>query len=36
MRIQALRASETLYKAGDRSFDADYPRIAEGCRTSMS
>jgi mono/diheme cytochrome c family protein/glucose/arabinose dehydrogenase len=24
MRIQALRASETLYKAGDRSFDADY------------
>jgi mono/diheme cytochrome c family protein len=24
MRIQALRASETLYKAGDRSFDTDY------------
>ena len=24
LRIQALRASETLYKAGDRSFDADY------------
>ncbi len=24
MRIQALRASETLYKAGDQSFDADY------------
>ena len=24
MRIQAIRASETLYKAGDKSFDADY------------
>ncbi len=24
MRVQALRASETLYKAGDRSFAADY------------
>ena len=24
MRIQAIRASETLYKAGDSSFDADY------------
>ena len=24
MRIQALRASETLYKAGDNSFAADY------------
>ncbi len=24
MRIQAIRASETLYKQGDRSFDADY------------
>ena len=24
MRIQAMRASETLYKAGDRSFDGDY------------
>ena len=23
MRIQAIRASETLYKAGDRSFAAD-------------
>ena len=28
LRIQALRASETLYKAGDRSFDADYQRLA--------
>ena len=28
MRIQAIRASETLYKAGDRSFDADYRAAA--------
>ena len=28
MRVQALRASETLYKAGDRSFDNDYRRMA--------
>jgi mono/diheme cytochrome c family protein len=28
LRIQALRASETLYKAGDRSFDADYRRLS--------
>jgi mono/diheme cytochrome c family protein len=27
MRIQAIRASETLYKAGDRSFAADYGRF---------
>ena len=26
IRIQAIRASETLYKAGDRSFAADYAR----------
>ncbi len=26
LRMQALRASETLYKAGDRSFEADYHR----------
>ena len=30
MRIQALRASETLYKAGDRSFDNDYRALATG------
>jgi mono/diheme cytochrome c family protein len=24
MRVQAIRASESLFKAGDRSFDADY------------
>ena len=28
MRIQAIRASETLYKAGDRSFAADYTKMA--------
>jgi len=28
MRIQALRASETLYKAGDRSFDDDYRALS--------
>ena len=28
MRIQALRASETLYKAGERSFDNDYRALA--------
>jgi mono/diheme cytochrome c family protein len=27
MRIQAIRASETLYKAGDRSFAADYKAL---------
>ncbi len=29
MRIQALRASETLYKAGDKSFDNDYRALAK-------
>jgi mono/diheme cytochrome c family protein len=29
MRIQALRASETLRKAGDTSFDADYRALAK-------
>ena len=28
MRIQAIRASESLYKAGDRSFTADYRALA--------
>jgi mono/diheme cytochrome c family protein/glucose/arabinose dehydrogenase len=28
MRIQAIRASETLYKAGDRTFEADYRALA--------
>jgi mono/diheme cytochrome c family protein len=29
MRIQALRASETLFKAGNRAFDADYRALAK-------
>jgi mono/diheme cytochrome c family protein len=29
MRIQAIRASETLYKAGDRSFAADYHALTK-------
>ena len=29
IRIQAIRASETLYKAGDKSFAADYRAMAE-------
>ena len=29
MRVQAIRASETLYKSGDRSFAADYRRLAK-------
>jgi mono/diheme cytochrome c family protein len=29
MRIQAIRASETLYKAGDKSFAEDYKRMTK-------
>lgn len=29
MRAQAIHASETLYKAGDRSFDADYRALSK-------
>jgi mono/diheme cytochrome c family protein len=29
MRIQAIRASETLYKSGDKSFAGDYKRLAQ-------
>ena len=29
MRIQAIRASETLYKAGDKSFAADYKKLTD-------
>ncbi len=29
MRVQALRASETLYKAGDRSFESEYRAMAK-------
>jgi mono/diheme cytochrome c family protein/glucose/arabinose dehydrogenase len=30
IRIQAIRASETLYKGGERSFASDYRRLAAG------
>src|SRR4029453_13110941 len=33
VRIQGLRASESLYKAGDHSFDADYRRLASDGNT---
>ena len=36
MRIQAIRASETLYKAGDRSFDADYRAAAVDKDTNVA
>ena len=29
IRIQAIRASETLFKAGNRAFDADYRALAK-------
>jgi len=29
MRVQAIRASETLFKAGNRTFDADYRALAK-------
>ena len=29
MRVQAMRASETLYKAGDKSFEADYRKALD-------
>jgi mono/diheme cytochrome c family protein len=35
MRIQALRASETLYKAGDRSFATDYRALAKDKDTDV-
>jgi mono/diheme cytochrome c family protein/glucose/arabinose dehydrogenase len=35
MRIQALRASETLYKAGDRSFANDYRALARDPDTDV-
>ena len=34
-RIQAIRASETLYKAGDRSLGADYRRAASDADTDV-
>ncbi len=35
MRIQALRASETLYKSGDRSFDNDYRAMLKDADTDV-
>lgn len=35
VRIQALRASESLYKAGDHSFEADYRRLASDSNTDV-
>jgi mono/diheme cytochrome c family protein len=35
MRIQAIRASETLYKAGDRSLAADYARLTRDPDTNV-
>src|SRR5258708_5621007 len=35
MRIQAVRASETLYKAGDKSFAEDYKRLARDPSTDV-
>ena len=29
LRVQAIRASETLYKAGDKSFEADYRQLTK-------
>jgi mono/diheme cytochrome c family protein/glucose/arabinose dehydrogenase len=36
MRIQAIRASETLYKGGDRSFAADYRRLASDADVNVT
>ena len=35
MRIQAMRASETLYKAGDRSFANDYRALAKDANVDV-
>ena len=36
LRIQAIRASETLYKAGDRSFAADYKAMTKDADTDVT
>ena len=36
MRVQAIRASETLYKAGDKTFADDYRAHGQGSRTPTS
>jgi len=35
IRIQAIRASETLYKAGDRSFGTDYKALVKDADTDV-
>ena len=35
MRIQAIRASESLFKAGNRTFDADYRAMAKDSDTDV-
>ena len=36
MRVQAIRASETLYKAGNKSFDADYRALTKDADADVS
>ena len=36
MRVQAIRASETLYKAGDQSFAADYRAMTKDPDTDVA
>jgi mono/diheme cytochrome c family protein len=36
LRIQAIRASETLYKSGDRSFAADYHAMAKDASVDVA
>jgi mono/diheme cytochrome c family protein/glucose/arabinose dehydrogenase len=36
MRVQAIRASETLYKAGDKSFADDYRSMAKGADVDVT
>jgi mono/diheme cytochrome c family protein len=36
MRSQAIRASETLYKGGDKSFGADYAKLAKDADVNVS
>ncbi len=36
MRIQAIRASETLFKTGDRSFEADYRAMMKDADTDVA
>jgi mono/diheme cytochrome c family protein/glucose/arabinose dehydrogenase len=36
MRLEAVRASESLYKAGDKSFGTDYKRMAKDPETDVA